>query len=237
VSAVLSTGGNGGFPDLPESLLPTLQVALDHPGIPQLATAVSTLCGIQRLSAVVLQPQLVPLSTAAASGQPVLVVGSSSAVRDDFTPPLAAQGNGVFKVNGSGHGTFSQAAAVASVQVFADTAHQRTVVLATTSGTWSELARLYQHLGATPSNWAALTGDVVAISAQGRVVNLSVRSGGPKVFTVVPSSRGIYLLVAGIFVLALIALAAAEVLRRRRRKARPSGSAVEITASDPGAGH
>ncbi len=219
VTPSLDRNGSGGFGNLPQALFPTMQVALDQPGIPQLSAAVATLCGFQRLSPVLIQPTVVPLDTAKTSGQPLLVVGTSSALAGAFDPPLAADGHGVFVVNGKTYGTFSQPADVASIQAFAQSSQDRSVVMVTTTGSWAQLDHLIQHYGYTESTWGALTGDVTAIGAQGRVVDLAIRTGGPQVFTAAPKNYTLYIGAAVIFVLALVGLALWELFRIRRRRA------------------
>jgi hypothetical protein len=92
------------------------------------------------------------------------------------------------------------------------------VVLATTSGSWSTLQNLTHQLGNSAARWSALTGDVVAISAQERVVDLAIRAGGPQLFVPSPTHQRLYLLVGAAFVVLLMLLGVWALLRRRHHQ-------------------
>jgi hypothetical protein len=232
-----SPGGSGGFPDLPQSLNPNFQVAFDTSSAARLSTAVQTVCGLQRLSSVLLRPSVVSLATAEHDQTPLLLVSADNNVPANIGAPLQYSGNSKYKVNGRPDGTFAMSTRVASLQVFNQPSQNRTVVLASTSENWALMDRLLATLGNTAAGWSGLTGDVAAVGATGGLVSLTVKSGGTPVFAATThSNTTLYVGIAVLFVVLLLVLVTWAVLRYRRRaadtaddKAREEGSSGEGT--------
>jgi len=223
VIPAIDAGAAGGFPSLPQALVPTFEVALATPSASELGAAVQTLCGIQRLASVPLHPTVVSLASALQSAQPLVVVGTAASLAPSFTPPLGNPTAGTFVVHRAGGGQFTMDAPVAAVEVFADVAHSRPVVEVTTTSTWALADRLFAWLGTSPARWASLSGDVVATSSVGTPVNLTIAAGGPQVF--LPDAAGASaatLVAVGLFCLVLVALLLwlALLLSRRRSSTR-----------------
>jgi hypothetical protein len=211
-------GGTGGFPGLPQSLVPNFQVAFDTPGADRLSTAVQTVCGLQRLSSVLLRPTVVSLATASHDQLPLLLVSADDHVPAGMGAPLQYRGNSVYRVDNRSQGAFAMSSRLASLQVFDQTAQNRTVVLASTSESWALMDRLFTALGNTSQDWSALSGDVVAIGTTGTLVNLTVKAGGTPEFTASGHSNAtLYAGIGGLLVLIVLALSIWAVLRYRRR--------------------
>jgi hypothetical protein len=213
-------GGTGGFPGLPQSLIPNFQVAFDTSGADRLASAVQTVCGLQRLSSVLLRPTVVPLAEAEQNQLPLLLVSADDHVPTAMGAPLQYRGDSVFRVDNRSQGAFAMSSRLASIQVFNQADRNRTVVLASTSENWSLMSRLFAALGNTSQGWSALSGDVVAIGPTGTLVNLTVKTGGAPEFTATAHSKtSLYAGIGVLFGLILLVLAIWAVVRYRRRSA------------------
>jgi len=213
-------GGTGGFPGLPQSLIPTFQVAFDTSGADRLSSAVQTVCGLQRLSSVLLRPTVIPLTVAENNQLPLLLVSADDHVPANMGAPLQYRGGSVYRVDNQSQGAFAMSSRLASIQVFNQPDRNRTVVLASTSENWSLMDRLFASLGNTSQGWSNLSGDVVAIGPTGTLVNLTVKAGGAPQFTAAtPSKTGLYAGIGALFALILLSLAIWAVVRYRRRSA------------------
>jgi hypothetical protein len=235
VQVTNTPGGTGGFPGLPQSLLPNFQVAFDTPSAARLSTAVQTVCGLQRLSSVLLRPTVVSQADAEGSQLPLLLVAADDHVPANMGAPLQYQGQSVYRVDKPSGGAFAMSSRLASIQVFNQTNRNRTVVLASTSENWALMDRLFATLGNSAAGWSALTGDVVAVGPAGSPVNLTVKSGGTPVFTATASSHSLLTVgLAVLFVVIVLALAIWAVVRYRRRAADTTDEAARAGSPDGG---
>ena len=226
-------GGTGGFPGLPQSLIPTFQVAFDTAGADRLSTAVQTVCGLQRLSSVLLRPTVVPLAVAEHNQLPLVLVSADDHVPTSMGAPLQYRGDSVYRVDNRSQGAFAMSSRLASIQVFDQVDRNRTVVLASTSENWSLMDRLFTTLGNTSQGWSALSGDVVAIGPTGTLVSLTVKAGGTPEFTATAHSKAsLYAGIGVLFALILIVLAIWAVLRYRRRSADAADDADDAARRD-----
>jgi hypothetical protein len=228
VSVTTKTGGSGGFPALPAAMLPTFQVALADNTAVELDAAVQVVAGMQQMSSVLLDPSVVGLSTATGSDLPVLVVGSSEALRAHFDPPLSSLSTTTLEAEFHEPMSADVTLPVAALQVFDQSSHQRTVVMVSTSGSWDMVTHLLGSLGDSQTQWSSLTGDVLATTPTGTIVNLTVRAGGAATTEYgVPSSTPPIVLIGvlGGCALALVILLVAFLLIRRARhgQAKPEG--------------
>jgi hypothetical protein len=110
-----------------------------------------------------------------------------------------------------------------SIQAFADTPRNRSVVLVTTTTDWTLVDPLFAYIDGTVGDWSQLTGDVLAAGAGGTPTEASIRPAG-NIFEPPQSSASdswlkTGLVVGGVVVGALAALAvlAATLFLRRRR--------------------
>jgi hypothetical protein len=233
VQVTNTPGGTGGFPGLPQSLIPNFQVAFDTPGANRLSTAVQTVCGLQRLSSVLLRPTVVSLAAAERNQLPLLLVAADDHVPANMGAPLQYRGRSVYRVDSPSGGAFAMSSRLASIQVFNQTNRNRTVVLASTSENWALMDRLFASLGNTSAGWSALTGDVVAIGPTGASVSLTVTAGGTPVFTTTGSSHTrLYAGIAVLFAVIVLILAIWAVIRYRRRAAHAADEADDIARAE-----
>ena len=218
IKVMTAAGGHGGFPDLPQSLIPTFEVAFDSSDWTRLSSAVQTVCGLQRMSTMLLQPTVVSLDAALGNQIPLLLIAAAHNVPTGVDPPLQYTKNKEDQINGASGGKFKMSSPLASLQVFDERSNSRTVVLATTSGGWQLMDSLFGALGPTSQVWSGLTGDVAAIGPSGQLVNLTVAGGGPQLFTAsTPSYTTEYAGIVALFVLVVAALVVWAVVRYRRR--------------------
>ncbi len=224
VSATMESGGAGGFPALPTAMLPSFQVALADNTAVELDSAVQVVAGMQQMSSVLLDPNVVALSTATGSKLPVLVVGSSEVLRAHFSPPLASLSTTTLEAEFHEPMSADVSLPIAALQVFDQSSHQRTVVMVSTSGSWDMVTHLLGSLGDSQSQWSSLTGDVLATTPTGAIVNLTVRAGGAGATEyAVPSSTPPIVLIGvlGGCALALVILMVTFLLVRRARHSQP----------------
>jgi hypothetical protein len=219
VQVTNAVGGQGGFPAIPQALIPNFEVAFATSGSSQLSSAVQTVCGLQRLSTVLLRPTVVSLKSAVNNQVPLLLIATAADVPAGMRPPLQSATGSKYRINDQSQGQFSMTSQVASLQVFDESSQGRTVVLASTSGSWQLMDRLFTALGSTSVVWSSLTGDVAAIGPQGNLVDLTIDAGGPQLFTAKTSSHTTtYVAIAAAFIVVLVLLIVWAVFRYRRRQ-------------------
>jgi hypothetical protein len=109
-----------------------------------------------------------------------------------------------------------------SIQAFADGPRNRSVVLVTTTGSWTLVDPLFAYLDGLGGGWSQLSGDVLAAGAAGTPVNVAVRTAEDAAESAAPPdesratvSSGTTIAVA--VVLALAVLGAVILWMRRRR--------------------
>ena len=111
-----------------------------------------------------------------------------------------------------------------SIQAFADTPRNRSVVLITATGDWTLVDPLFGYVDGSVGDWSQLTGDVLAAGAGGTPTDVAIRPTG-NVFEP-PQSGASGLVVGGVVVAGVLAAIAvlAAVLFSRRRRTRAAGS-------------
>lgn len=205
----------GGFAALPLAFVPSVQVALDDSNPGNLARAAAVLRSVQRLTAVPLNVEVVPLEQAAGSGSGAVVVADAATVAAlELDPPLSGTGEQV-TADVVAPLSATVPGGLGSVQAFTDGG--RSLVLVTASGDWTPVDRLLDYAAGLEQGWASLTGDVLVAGADGRPAALTVRTDGSARFLAeTPSSwrRWAWLGVAAALVLAVGV--SVERLRRRR---------------------
>ena len=227
VQANLVSGGNGGFANLPGAMASGFDVGFDRVAQPQLNAAVTLVAGMQQLTSVTLVPTMSTLDSMSGSSVPALVVASSASAQKYFSPPFKVDSMNMVSMTGNVPISLTTGAPIGSVQSYRDDAHGRTVVLASSSGPWSLLDPLLSTLGPASTEWNSLTGDVLATSTAGAVVNLSVVTGGTaslELPPIGPASALWKLVGALLLILVLIGIAALFPLRVRARRTAKAAS-------------
>jgi len=162
VSAANTTGTGADFTDLPQGLLPDVQVAADGTGRADTGRAVELLAELQALSTVPLNPEWVAMDDALTGEVPAVIV-SARTLPQGLDLPLTLTGGRTLSLTvpegPAGTVTFPTDVDFASLQVLED--RDRLVLVASATSAASELDRTLAWLSAEPGRWDALTGDVV----------------------------------------------------------------------------
>jgi len=174
----------GGFNAVPTAFLQGMDVALGQPSISQLSDATEVVAEMQALTVAPLDPQVVSLRAAAASGLgSVIVAGSPLVDHLGLNPPLAGNATAL-SVDGRSRLRLQLNGGLGSIQSFVE--NNRTVLLITTTGPWSLLNPLFSDL--TSAGWSSLSGDVFVAGPARHPEDLTIRTSGIATFT--PSDAG-----------------------------------------------
>lgn len=211
----------GGFDSVPSEFSPSFFVAFDNSSPNQLGYAARIVADISRLTRVPLNPRVVDVKAAAeASGSALIVANSATLHQTSLNPPLSGNQSAItvdlpsqlhFDVN---HG-------LGSIQAFADTARNRTVVLITTTDSWALVDPLFDYIDGLDGGWSQLTGDVLAAGAAGTPVDVTIASQ-IATSTARHLGWGDWLRGAGVVVLLGLGVGAATLWWRRRARGRQS---------------
>jgi hypothetical protein len=211
-----------GFGAFPSEFSPGFMVALDGSGPDQLSYAARVVGAIARLTSTQLTPQVVDLETAADSDSGALIVASSKAIEETtLNPPLSGDGTTVDLALPTELRADIQDG-LGSIQAFADQSRNRSVVLVTSTASWSLVDPLFNYIDGLDGGWSALTGDVLAAGAARVPTNVTIRDTGntfePPRSPALPTSLDQWIPIAvGVAVIAAIAVVAAILWSRRRR--------------------
>ncbi|WP_432676887.1 hypothetical protein ACRAJ3_15760 [Rhodococcus pyridinivorans] len=154
-----------GFPSLPQTLMPKVDVATSDRSLVDVARAVELVAGLQSLTSRPLDPEWVTIDEALASSGPAVIVAASGLLPEDLQSqlPLVRTEDRRFEVrNADGESTsltFGTEVDFASLQVVRDDG--RTVLVATSTGAPEELDRTLDWLAAEPGRWFELEGSVL----------------------------------------------------------------------------
>jgi len=174
----------GGFPSLPQSFVKGMDVALQASSIPELNAAAETAAGMQGLTGVALRPQVIPFQQAAGSHNGTLIVANESGIKQlGLNPPIGKNANQLSAAL-PGHPNLTVSGGFAAIESFADPAHNRNVLLVTTTGGWGQLDSIFSAIATT--GWYALVGDSYASVNGGTPVDLTIRSSGVSAVTPPP---------------------------------------------------
>lgn len=163
-----------GFGAVPSEFSPKFLVAFDGTDSNQLGFAARVVAAIARLTGRQLTPQVVDPKIAADASTGALIVASSATIsKTALNPPLSGDGNAV-DVNLPTALRANINDGLGSVQAFADSPRNRSVVLVTTTAAWTLVEPLFSWIDGLKGGWAALTGDVLAAGAAGIPSDIAV---------------------------------------------------------------
>jgi len=166
-----------GFAAFPSEFSPSFLVALDGSGPNQLSYAARVVSAIARLTDAPLTPQVVDLSEAADATTGALIVAKSGAIAQTSLNPPVRGDNAEIAFTLPTELTANIDEGLGSIQAFADSARNRSVILVTTTGSWPLVGPLFDYIDELDGDWSALFGDVLAAGAGGTAVNLAIRGG------------------------------------------------------------
>ncbi|GAP61798.1 hypothetical protein ARMA_0221 [Ardenticatena maritima] len=173
-----------GFGRIPQSLLPTFDVAFDRLDLAALRAAALLTAEWQRLTRTPLDPRVQSLESVVAARTPALVLAHVPDNASAFNPPLQPTPFRVLDVNGQEIFTMGMDAPFGVLEAFEQ--RGRMVVLLTQQGDMPLDATAQKAL-ASPNGWYDLQGDVLIVPEQGDPVALSVRTGAVRVEPLTPS--------------------------------------------------
>ncbi|SBS77627.1 conserved exported hypothetical protein [uncultured Mycobacterium sp.] len=208
----------GGFRSLPSEFSPNFLVALDGSGPGQLGYATRLAVDMARVTSAELAPRVVDLKSAAESKIGALIVANSTTLKQTTLNPPVSGDQSSISVDLPTALRADFGSGVGSIQAFADSPRDRTVVLITTTASWSLVDPLFGYIEQLPDGWSQLTGDVLAAGAQGIPADLAIRdnrvAAAPPQSTSTTPPLGVVFGLLGAF--ALGALTTWLWLRRRR---------------------
>lgn len=181
-TASVKSGGValGGFAALPIGFVPTFQVAMDDTDPAQLAHAATIVGLIQRMSSVVLKPDIVTLEEASTSGTSALIIANARSVHaQKLDPPIDTAGD-LSSIDLPAPVVANISTGIASLQSYAQ--NNRTVVLVTTSGNWEMASAIFNYLSSL-TGWQDLSGDVLVSGQGGNPQTLTIRTDRPTLDT------------------------------------------------------
>ncbi len=158
----------GGFASLPQALMPRSAVAWTKGDVPDVSRAVALVSGLQRLSAVPLGFDVVPVDEALSGRIPAVIVAADGDGLGDLSLPVVGNGQTLDVLTGEGRRAevvLTPGVRFGSLQVARDSG--RTVLVATSTGAPADLDALLAWLKADPERWPALGGEAL-IQAAGR---------------------------------------------------------------------
>lgn len=214
----------GGFGAMPSEFSPDFMVALDGSSPEQLSYAARLVSAIARLTDNPLTPQVVDVKTAIDANTGALIAASSKALEHSTLNPLLSGDGTAVDVELPTALQVDMDGGIGSIQAFADQARNRSVVLVTTTGSWTLVDPLFRYLDGLNGGWSQLFGDLLAAGPAGDPTNLAIRTkaegatddvaasgaesdGSPRPWRAVGAGAGI---------VALIAIAAMFAWTRRR---------------------
>ncbi|MFN8073776.1 MAG: hypothetical protein U0R66_18475 [Mycobacterium sp.] len=227
-----------GFTSLPQTLLPRVQVGIGADAFADTVRAAQIVVGLQRFSSIPIVTQVTGLKEAVESKDPAILIEADNWTQKSIGLPINAE-NGQITVKGFDQDgkfltlTLEPAMKVGSLQVVFD--GQRTVLIATSSGSAAQLDELLRWLSSDSNRWPGLNGRaIISVAGQTPVAipipetdlltekepAAGAKSGG----------LGLVWIVAGGVVVAA-ALGAALILLKIRRR-RPAVAPAEDTSDE-----
>ncbi|WP_396925496.1 hypothetical protein [Mycolicibacterium sp.] len=209
-----------GFGAVPSEFSPGFMVALDGGNPNQLAYAARIVAAIARMTPAQLTPQLVDLKTAADAQTGALIVASSAALKQtSLSPPVGGDGAAVdFNLPDQLRANINDG--LGSIQAFADRPRNRSVVLVTTTASWTLVDPLFSYLDGLTGGWSQLSGDVLAAGVAGTPTIATIRQDGSTFEPPPPhKTNKVVLGGIGVGVVVAIAIVAATLWSGRRRNA------------------
>lgn len=214
-----------GFRTLPQGFQPRVDVALSQGDFADLSRAVSMLVGIQSLSSERIRPYLVSWDEALNSERPTVFVDAVGDRLDQVPTYLTQQANTLEIIDGSEQNNANEELTrslelnskfiAGVIQAVWDQANNRMVVVASSTQSPDELDNLVSWFDADHDRWGQLSGDLVVKAQNREPVELRSTESSPQNRA---SSNGYILVALGAISILIIAVIAASVFIRTKRK-------------------
>lgn len=153
-----------GFTSLPQTLMPRVLVGIGDNSFPDTLRAVQIISGVQRYTSIPIMTQVTSLGEAVASKDPAILIEADNWTQKSIGLPISAE-NGQITVKGFDKDdkfvtlTLQPATPVGSLQVVFD--GERSVLIATSSGSAAQLDDLLRWLGSDSNRWSGLNGRAI----------------------------------------------------------------------------
>ncbi|MGW0042252.1 hypothetical protein [Rhodococcus sp. NPDC003348] len=211
----------GGFQALPQSLMPTTQIGLQDGTFADARRAMTIVTGLQGLTVTPFRPELVDLDTAVNSDSPAILIAADGGLPDSVPLPLQVTGDDTVELTNLTADTAPETVDVpglrfGSLQAAWDDDHDRMLLVATSTDAPQSVDRILDWLSADRNRWSSLSGDALFQTGDRDPVTVSAEQPAPTVDETTGVVRGV-LAAGGLLLLAGVAVAAALLIRTRRR--------------------
>lgn len=221
-----------GFASLPQTLMPAVRIGIGADAFADTVRAVQIMVGLQRFSSIPIVTQVTSLEDAVGSKDPAILIEADNWTQKSIGLPISGE-NGQITVKGTdGDGNFvtvtlEPATKVGSLQVVFD--GQRTVLIATSSGSAAQLDDLLRWLSSDSNRWPGLNGRaIIAVEGQTPVAIPIPESERPPQGAAAKSTQGgfgvVWLAAGGVVAVAVVG--ALLILLKVRRKSRSGAQPV-----------
>jgi hypothetical protein len=219
-----------GFTSLPQALMPKVQIGIGADAFADTVRAAQIMAGLQRFSSVPIMTQVTGLQQAVSSKDPAILIEADNWTQKSIGLPITAE-NGHITVAGvdpdgkSVKLTLEPAMKVGSLQTVFD--GQRSVLIATSSGSAAQLDELLGWLSSDPDRWPGLNGRaIISLPGQPPVAIPIPQTELPSEQAPATSSKSgfglVWMIAAGVVAAAVVgAVLILLQLRRRRSKVEP----------------
>jgi hypothetical protein len=211
----------GGFQSVPQALMPRVEVGIGDDAFADTQRAVSLLVGLQRLSALPIDTEVMPFQQALDSPNPAILIAADGWSDQRITLPVSAHESGeltVFGLDGTTDQTtltLDPAQRLGSLQTVVD--GHRTLLVATSTGAPEQLDALLAWLNADPIRWSRLAGNAIIAPLGRDPVTLGADDRAqPSVSA--EDDEGVAYWLIGAGVLAMVIVGAGLIWWRTRRK-------------------
>jgi hypothetical protein len=210
-----------GFQSMPQTLMPRVDVGIGQDAFADTRRAAAILVGLQRLSALPIDTEVMALQQAVDSPLPAVLISPDGWSDQRITLPVNASKSGELKVVGI-EGTTDQTTLtldptqrIGSLQTAVD--GQRTILIATSNGAPEQLDALLAYLNADPARWSRLTGTAVLAPLGHDPVTFGA-DGSAEPSTSTEDGTGVQYWWFGAGIVAVVAVASGLILLRSKRK-------------------
>lgn len=225
-----------GLTSLPQALLPRTQIGIGPNAFADTVRAAQLIAGLQRFSSVPILTQVTSLQQAVSSKEPAILIEADNWTQKSIGLPITAE-NGRITVAGvdpdgkSVTVTLEPAMKVGSLQTVFD--GQRSVLIATSSGSAAQLDELLGWLSSDPQRWPGLNGRaVISLPGQAPVAIPLSQIDLPSETAPATSTKSgfglVWMIAAGVVAAAVIGAGLILLkLRSRRSKVAPLDNAPD----------
>lgn len=210
-----------GFQSIPQAMMPQVQVGIEVGSLADTVRAATIMVGLQRLSAVPITSNVVPLDEATSSKNPAVLISAEEWNDADIPLPVSTSGGGPIDIAGvDGNGvkttlTLDPAVTFGSLQTVYD--GERTVLVATSTGAAGELDSLLEWLDADDERWVTLNGNALVQVPDRDPIAISTDNASLQTKTGDETNRSLIRWI-GVGVLVAIALGVGFLILRSRRR-------------------